>query len=68
MGMVPAANTAFHATPTAKQVVQTIDDGITTVTKRIVDEGIVGINELSPKLVARATATPKVDEPFLNVG
>ena len=71
-GALPVVKTVIQTgkniEPAAQQIVQKIDDGITTATKRIVDDGIIGVNEMSPKFVARATATPKVDEPLWNVG
>ena len=67
-GALPVVKTVIQTgkniEPAAQQIVQKIDDGITTATKRIVDDGIIGVNEMSPKFVARATATPKVDEPL----
>ena len=71
-GAVPVAKTVIQTgkniEPAVQQVVQKINDGITTATKRMVDDGIIGVSELSPKLAARATSTPNMVEPLLNVG
>lgn len=59
---VPAAQQA------AQQIAGSVDDAITTATKQAVESGAVGVNELPAQLAARATSTPKVQEPLPNVG
>lgn len=59
---IPAAQQA------AQRVVGSVDNTITNATKKAVESGIVGVNELPAQLAARATFTPKVQEPLPNVG
>lgn len=75
-GALPVARTVIEtgkkAIPAAQQTAQriagSVDDAITNATKQAVESGVVGVNELPVQLVARATSTPKVQEPLLNVG
>lgn len=60
--VIPAAQQA------AQQIAGSVDDAITNATKRVVESGVVGVNELPAQLAARATSTPKVQEPLPNVG
>lgn len=76
VGALPVARTVIetgkNAIPAAQQAAQriagSVDDAITNATKQAVESGVVGVNELPVQLVARATSTPKVQEPLLNVG
>ena len=60
--VIPAAQQA------AQRVVGSVDNTITNATKQAVESGVVGVNELPAQLAARATSTPKVQEPLPNVG
>ena len=60
--IIPAAQQA------AQRVVGSVDNTITNATKQAVESGVVGVNELPAQLAARATSTPKVQEPLPNVG
>lgn len=64
--------TSKNAIPVAQQAAQriagSIDDAMTIATKQAVESGVVGVNELPTQLAARATSTPKVQEPLPNVG
>lgn len=64
--------TGKNVIPTAQQAVQrvvgSVDNAMTNATKKAVESGIVGVNELPAQLAARATSTPKVQEPLPNVG
>ena len=66
------AETGKNIIPAAQQAVQrmagSVDNAITTATKQAVESGVVGVNELPAQLAVRATSTPKVQEPLLNVG
>ena len=76
VGAVPVAKTVIetgkNVIPAAQQAAQrmvgSVDDAITTATKQAVESGVVGVNELPAQLAARATSTPKVQEPIPNVG
>ena len=75
-GALPIAKTVIETgkniMPVTQQAVQrisgSVDDAITTATKQAVESGVVGVNELPAQLAVRATSTPKVQEPLLNVG
>lgn len=72
VGALPVARTVIetgkNAIPAAQRISRSVDNAITTATKQAVESGVVGVNELSAQLAARATSTPKVQEPLLNVG
>ena len=55
---IPAAQQA------AQRIVGSVDDAITTATKQAVESGVVGVNELPAQLAAKATSTPKVQDPL----
>lgn len=73
---LPVARTVIetgkNVIPAAQQAVQrvvgSVDNTVTNATKKAVESGVVGVNELPAQLVARAISTPKVQEPLPNVG
>ena len=75
-GALPVARTVIetskNAIPASQQAAQriagSVDNSITNAAKQAVESGVVGVNELPAQLAARATSTPKVQEPLLNVG